>query len=134
MEANDKILDQNFKNGFSVRMVNAIVCSNINRAAILYLLKNVPKNEMQAEKISERLGISHRTALYHLNVLGDCGVAEVRKHRMKGKELVRSVWGLSTQNDVDIILPHITKEFEANELEKMINKNSSGRRKSSALN
>lgn len=129
MDNDNRILDQNFKNGFSIRMVNAIVCSNNNRAAMLYLLKNVPKNEMQAEKISERLGISHRTVAYHLNVLEDCGVVEVRKHRMKGRELVRSVWGISTKNDVNIILNQLSKEFDLQELEKIINKNSVGRRK-----
>ncbi len=113
---------------FSSHLVNAIVCSNINRAALVYLLNTLPKKELQAEKLSEKLGLSHRTVLYHLNVLEGFGMVEVRRHRKFGNKLVRSVWGLSEQKRNQEIFKKIEDEFGTSELEKLINKNSNGRK------
>ena len=52
-----------------IMMKSDIVCSNPNRVAILHLLRRNPKREMQAEKIAKALCVSHRTALYHLDIL-----------------------------------------------------------------
>ena len=113
---------------FSSQLVNAIVCSNINRAALVYLLNRLPKKELQAEKLSVRLGLSHRTVLYHLNVLEGFGMVEVRKHRKFGNKLVRSVWGLAEQKHNQEIFKKIEEEFGTSELEKLVNKNSNGRK------
>ena len=75
-----------------------VVCSNINRAGIVYILNRSPNNEMQAERIASMLGISHRTALYHLDILHDLNIVEVRKFRRKGNILMRSIWGLNENN------------------------------------
>ncbi len=113
---------------FSSQLVNAIVCSNINRAALVYLLNKLPKKELQAEKLAEKLGLSHRTVLYHLNVLEGFGMVEVRKHRKFGNKLVRSVWGLSSENQSHGVLKRIEDEFGITELEKLTSINSSGRK------
>ena len=120
MKSNGKI--------FSSQLVNAIVCSNLNRAALVYLLNKLPKKEMQAEKLAEKLDLSHRTVLYHLNVLEGFGMVEVRKHRKFGNKLVRSVWGLSSENQSQHVVKRIEEEFSVAELEKLINKNSSRRK------
>lgn len=78
--------------------INGYLFTNHNRAAIIYLLNNQDQKEMQTEKISYHLGISHRTALYHLEILEQCGFVEVRGYRRHGLVPTRSVWGINTTN------------------------------------
>lgn len=108
-----------------LNLVNGVVCSNINRASIMYLLSKRQNNEMQAEKIAYKLGISHRTTLYHLNILNECGYIEVRKFRKKGLKMLRSVWGLNFNNKekIDKALMKIQRNFDPRRLEKLVNKN-----------
>jgi len=113
----EKIVEKN--------IMNSILCSNSNRVGILHLLKKSQNNEMQAEKIAYRLGISHRTVLYHLEILQECGLIEVRKYRKKGARLVRSVWGLasSDQENLGIVFSKIHENFSVDELDRHIEKN-----------
>lgn len=123
---------RNFKNGrngnlddFSFSIINSFLCSNRNRIAILYLLEKSPEKELSAEKIANKLGISHRTVLYHLNILSDCEVVEVRKYRQRGGRKLRSVWGICLDNE-DVVLmlfKKIEKYFSVDELESIINTN-----------
>jgi DNA-binding transcriptional ArsR family regulator len=115
--AAEKIVEKN--------IMNSILCSNTNRVGILHLLKKSQNNEMQAEKIAYRLGISHRTVLYHLEILQECGLIEVRKYRKKGSHLIRSVWGLSSdeQKNLDVIFSKIQEVYNVQELDKQIAKN-----------
>ena len=66
---------------------SSIVCGNMNRVAILHLLKKCDNNEMQAEMMAYRLGLSHRTVLYHLDILHDYELVEVRKFIKRGENL-----------------------------------------------
>ena len=79
-----------------------IICQNENRLGILFLLKESPRNEMQAERIAHLLGISHRTVLYHLEILHEYELVEVREFKKKGEKMMRSVWGLSTKNKTKV--------------------------------
>ena len=77
-----------------------IVCSNLNRVCILHLLKGSENQEMQAERMAYMIGLSHRTVLYHLDILHDYELVEVRKFRKRGNKLMRSVWGLKIGKSV----------------------------------
>jgi DNA-binding transcriptional ArsR family regulator len=91
-----------------------IVSSNINRVAILHLLRNCPKREMQAEKLAQMIGVSHRTVLYHLDVLENYELVKVAGFRKKGRKMLRSVWGLNIENgQMEKIFRHIEKKFPA---------------------
>lgn len=79
--------------------INGYLFTNDNRAAIIYLLHNQEKKEMQTEKIAFHIGISHRTALYHLEILEQCGFVEVRGFRRHGLMPTRSIWGLNLSNE-----------------------------------
>ena len=114
---------------FPTDIMNTILCSNKNRVGILHLLRKSPKQELQAEKIANKLGISHRTALYHLNILLDCNLVEIRKYRKKGLQLLRSVWGINKRNreNVDMFFSKVIERFDADELDNIINKNTARR-------
>jgi DNA-binding transcriptional ArsR family regulator len=105
--------------------MNTIISSNVNRVAILHLLKNSHKNEMQAEKIAQSTGLTHRTVLYHLNILEKNGLVEVRKYRKKGEKLLRSVWGLDKKNTelVENLFSKMNGDLNLEELNAMINRN-----------
>lgn len=100
----------------------SMICTNLNRLCILYLLKKSDNGCMQAEKIASTLGISHRTVLYHLDILKDYGIVEVREFRRKGPKLMRSVWGLNGENgrSVERVFGTIRKRFDVGQIEKMI--------------
>ena len=105
------------------------VCSNKNRCAILYLLRKCPDNEMQAETISCRMGISHRTTLYHLDILEGFGLVEVKKFRKRGERLLRSVWGLNTKaQELKMIFSKMENTFRKDSLEETISRNSGTKR------
>ena len=87
MEDNKTVIDVD---SIELNLTTSMVVSNFNRLCILYLLKNSPKKELQAEKIASSLGISHRTALYHLDILQDYELVEVREFKKKGPKLLRS--------------------------------------------
>ncbi|MEE9323749.1 MAG: winged helix-turn-helix domain-containing protein [Candidatus Aenigmarchaeota archaeon] len=114
-----------------LNLTTSMVCSNFNRLCILYLLKKSMKNEMQAERIASNLGISHRTALYHLDILHDYDLVEVREFRKKGLKLLRSIWGLNSENKENLnkIFNRIKRKFDTEELEKMITLNNPNSRK-----
>ncbi len=114
-----------------LNLTTSMVCSNFNRLCILYLLKKSPKNEMQAEKIASNLGISHRTVLYHLDILHDYDLVEVREFRKKGSKLLRSVWGLNAENreNLNKIFVRIRRKFNLEELERLITLNGKNSRK-----
>ncbi|MCK5698816.1 MAG: winged helix-turn-helix transcriptional regulator [Candidatus Aenigmarchaeota archaeon] len=82
--------------------INGFLFTNENRAAIIYLLYHQDKKKMQTEKMAFHLGISHRTALYHLEILEQCGFVEVREFRRHGLVPMRSVWGLNQDNNTII--------------------------------
>ncbi len=105
-----------------INLTASMVCANLNRLCILYLLRKCDNNAMQAEKIASTLGISHRTVLYHLDILKDYGLVEVREFRKKGAKLLRSVWGLSGENDDDVekVFGRIYRKFETDALDKMV--------------
>lgn len=111
-----------------LNLKSILICSNLNRVGILCLLKNSPNHEMQAEKIASSLGISHRTVLYHLDILQDYEVVEVRRFRKKGSRLLRSVWGLSSKNknNLNRIFTRIKKKFGSYEFEELINSMKNG--------
>ena len=121
----DEIKDIVNLDSIELNLTTSMVCSNFNRLCILYLLKKSPENEMQAEKIASNLGISHRTALYHLDILHDYELVEVREFRKKGSKLLRSVWGLNAGNRENLskIFSRIKRKFKMEELEKMITLN-----------
>jgi len=100
-----------------------IVCSNLNRVCILHLLKDSPEKEMQAEKMAYRLGLSHRTVLYHLDILHDYELVEVRKFRKRGNKLMRSVWGLRKGNHLSKVFSRISRQFDTCELDTLVSKN-----------
>ena len=109
----------------SFNIMNTIICSNTNRVAILHLLKNSPKNEMQAEKIAQSTGLTHRTVLYHLNILEQNELVEVRGYRKKGDKLLRSVWGLDKKNTelVENLFSKMNGDLNLEQLDTMINRN-----------
>jgi len=103
---------------------SSIVCGNQNRVAILHLLKKCDKNEMQAEMMAYRLGLSHRTVLYHLDILHDYELVEVRKFIKRGEKMFRSVWGLNSKNGhTKNIFVKINEMFKSRELNSMISQN-----------
>jgi DNA-binding transcriptional ArsR family regulator len=105
------------------------VCSNRNRCCILYLLKKCPDNKMQAEMISNRMGISHRTTLYHLDVLEDLGLVEVKEFRKRGDRLLRSVWGLNTNaQELQTVFSEMENTFRKDSLEETISRNLGAKR------
>jgi DNA-binding transcriptional ArsR family regulator len=104
-----------------VSLKSDIICSNINRVAILYLLKDSPRKEMQAEKLAQSLGVSHRTALYHLDVLENYELVQVKGFRKKGQKMLRSVWGLNSGNSqTERIFKYIGRKFPEQEIGRMI--------------
>ena len=105
------------------------VCSNRNRCSILYLLSKCPDNKMQAEMISNRMGISHRTALYHLDVLEDLGLVEVKEFRKRGDKTLRSVWGLKADDrELRTVFREMENSFEKSSLEEAISRGSAPKR------
>jgi DNA-binding transcriptional ArsR family regulator len=105
-----------------------IVASNINRVAILHLLRNCPKREMQAEKLAQRIGVSHRTVLYHLDVLENYELVEVRGFRKKGQKMLRSVWGLNIENgQAERIFRNIERKMPPGQVNKIIRAGRYGR-------
>ncbi|MEM7816264.1 MAG: winged helix-turn-helix domain-containing protein [Candidatus Aenigmatarchaeota archaeon] len=113
--------DKNRKTGFSrtskidlieSEMKTDIICSNANRVAILNILKNAPGNEMQVERIAKALGISHRTAIYHLDILREYELVDVKRLMKRGQKFLRSVWALNTGNsEARKMLELISKRF-----------------------
>ena len=108
-----------------------IVCSNLNRVCILHLLNSSPDKEMQAERMAYKLGLSHRTVLYHLDILHDYELVEVREFRKKGSKLLRSVWGLNSANKENLrrIFSKIRRKFDTQSLDKMMTVSLEGQRK-----
>ena len=101
-----------------------MVWSNMNRVCILHLLRNTENTEMQAEEMSFRLGLSHRTILYHLDILHDYGLVEVRKFRKKGDKLMRSVWGLRNgSRHLNNVFSKIETECDVSQLDSRIASN-----------
>ena len=102
-----------------------LVCSNLNRVSILHLLKGCDNNEMQAEEMSFRLGLSHRTVLYHLDILHDYGLVEVRKFLRRGNKMIRSVWGLQKNHaSLKKVFSNISESFDQEVLDRKISTNS----------
>ncbi len=108
--------------GIESSITASMVCSNINRLCILHLLRKTPNNAMQAEKIASSLRISHRTALYHLDILKDYELVEVREFRRKGMKMLRSVWGLRSnkKRNLDMVFSKINKKVDLKALDKAI--------------
>ncbi len=106
-------------------------CENINRLSILYLLKKSTKNEMKAEDISSILGVSHRTALYHLTILKDYDLVEVRKFTRRGFRLFRSVWGLRNDESMDQVFEVIHKKYGMDGLYTLVKNNIETRKSNS---
>ncbi|MCD6591214.1 MAG: winged helix-turn-helix transcriptional regulator [Candidatus Aenigmarchaeota archaeon] len=138
METNCYLKERKIQNDYvdaidkiEINLTAKLVASNINRVLILHILKNSPGNQMQTEKIANALGISHRTALYHLDILKDYELVEVRKFRKKGESLLRSVWGLNSENmeRVNKIFAKIKKKFKAEELKDIAVANGGQRKK-----
>jgi len=119
MEDNKTVIDVD---SIELNLTTSMVVSNFNRLCILYLLKNSPKKELQAEKIASSLGISHRTALYHLDILQDYELVEVREFKKKGPKLLRSVWGLNSDNRENLrkIFIRISRKLDTKSLEREI--------------
>lgn len=115
-----------------LNLTASMICSNINRLCILHLLKKSPRNEMQAERIAANLGISHRTVLYHLDILEDYDLVEVREFRKKGSKLLRSIWGLSSENSGNLtkIFSRIKSKFNLDELDRFMVENGKNPRNS----
>jgi DNA-binding transcriptional ArsR family regulator len=117
-EPNNKI------DSIEVNIKSDMVCSNINRIAILHVLRNCPKKQMQAEKLAQMIGVSHRTVLYHLDILEDYELVEVRAFRKKGKKMLRSVWGLNTDNvHVEKVFGRIWKKFPPEQITRSLKMN-----------
>jgi DNA-binding transcriptional ArsR family regulator len=107
-----------------ISLKSDMVCSNPNRVAILNLLKKSPNREMQAEKIAQSIGVSHRTVLYHLDVLHDYELVEVRSFRRKGKKMLRSIWGLNAENtQMEKVLVRVAKRFPEERIRKILRAN-----------
>lgn len=119
-----KELDQDLVQTFSFNIRNTILCSNKNRAGIIYLLNKIPDKELEVEKIANKLGITHRTALYHLSILADHNFVEVRKFRKKGGKNLRSVWGIKNGNkDFGPLFKKIEEYFPKEDLEALTSRN-----------
>ena len=99
------------------------ICDNINRLSILYLLKKSQKNQMKAEDISSILGVSHRTALYHLTILKDYDLVEVKKFNRRGFRLFRSVWGLKDDESMDKVFGILADKFGQEKLHDLVKNN-----------
>ncbi len=106
-------------------------CENINRLSILYLLKKSKDNEMKAEDISSILGVSHRTALYHLTILKDYELVEVRKFTRRGFRLFRSVWGLKNDSSMDQVFGIIHQKYGEDGLHRLVKNNIEARKSNS---
>ena len=108
-----------------------LICQNSNRLGILYLLKDSPKNQMQAERIARLLGISHRTVLYHLEILFDYELVEVREFKKKGTRMMRSIWGLSTKNKTNVkkVFSKINKKVKNEKIEFYCSENNNGKKR-----
>ena len=106
-------------------IINGFICSNEKRVSILYLLKNSQDNSMQAEKIAMSLGISHRTAIYHLDILQEYNLVEVRKHKIKGPVRARSIWGLNCNNmeQIKTVFEKIGNVFSEEDLDRFTTRN-----------
>ena len=80
---------------------------------------------MRPEQIANRLGITHRTTLYHLNILEDCDIIEVGDYKAKGRKMLKSTWGIKQdkQKHVDILFEKIDEHYPREELEQLINTN-----------
>ncbi len=104
--------------------VNGFLFTNKNRAGIIYLLYKQQEKKMQTEKMAYHLGISHRTALYHLEILEQCGFVEVREFRRHGLVPTRSVWGLNLNNSeiIDEAFKKIRDNYGEQDLDVLINK------------
>jgi DNA-binding transcriptional ArsR family regulator len=103
-----------------VSLKSDIVCSNINRVAILHVLRSCPRKEMQAEKLAQTIGVSHRTVLYHLDILEDYELVQVRGFRKKGRKMLRSIWGLNTDLRTERVFGKIWRKFPPEEIKKLI--------------
>jgi len=107
-----------------ISLKSDIVASNINRVAILHILRNCSKKEMQAEKLAQTIGVSHRTVLYHLDILEDYELVQVRGFRKKGQKLLRSVWGLNIENgQAERIFRNISRKIPPEKIKKIIKAN-----------
>jgi len=100
-----------------------VICDNMNRLTILYLLKRAENMEMKAEDISSILGVSHRTTLYHLTILNDYDIVEVRKFNRRGFRLFRSVWGLKQSKSINQIFDILYNHYGEEKLRKLIKEN-----------
>ncbi len=110
-------------------LITQKVYSNKHRCGILYLLRKCEGNRMKAESIARRLGISHRTALYHLGILEEMGFVEVKEFRRMGNRLFKSVWGITEGEDTELVVREIENLFGREELESMVNMNRDTRNK-----
>ncbi|MCJ7816273.1 MAG: helix-turn-helix domain-containing protein [Candidatus Aenigmarchaeota archaeon] len=107
-----------------ISLKSDIVASNINRVAILHILRNCSKKEMQAEKLAQTIGVSHRTVLYHLDILEDYELVQVRGFRKKGQKLLRSVWGLNIENgQAEKIFKNISRRIPPEKIKQIIKAN-----------
>jgi DNA-binding transcriptional ArsR family regulator len=107
-----------------VSLKSDLVCSNQNRVAILHVLSRCPRNEIQAEKLAQIIGVSHRTVLYHLDILEDYELVEVKGFRKKGQKMLRSVWGLNTDHvHTEKVFKSVMKKFPPQEVFKIIRMN-----------
>jgi DNA-binding transcriptional ArsR family regulator len=107
-----------------ISLKSDVVASNINRVAILHLLRTCPRREMQAERIAKSIGVSHRTVLYHLDILEDYDLVRVSGFRRKGQKMLRSVWGLNIENgQAERIFRNIGKKFPPGKMRKIIKVN-----------
>jgi DNA-binding transcriptional ArsR family regulator len=83
-----------------------------------------PRNEMQAEKLAQMLGVSHRTALYHLDVLENYELVKVKGFRKKGQKMLRSVWGLNIENgQAERIFRNISRRIPPQKIKQIIKAN-----------
>ncbi len=104
-----------------ISLKSDVVASNMNRVAILHILRNCPGREMQAEKLAQRIGVSHRTVLYHLDILEDYELVKVSGFRRKGQKMLRSVWGLNIENgQAERIFNSISKKIPPEAVKKLV--------------
>ena len=89
------------------------------------MLKNCENEEIKAEEIANKLGISHRTVLYHLNILEEYDLIGVKRYRRKGEKQLKSAWGINRRNKdvINALFKKVDKYFTKTELEGMININ-----------
>lgn len=105
------------------------ICSNRYRAGIICLLTNsLPTNHsMKVEDLAYKLGTSHKTVIYHLEILERYKLVTVRRYRNQNS---RSVWGLYTKypNWLEKVYRYIlTHCFTLEELKSICNQNKSRR-------